>query len=193
MHHHPTPLTASREAFEDALGRAALSKHNRGDAHTIRGVGRRFLDWSWQAEVDPLHPTRTDISRFLADAHYAQPDKVRWALRSILRSAHLASDEHGLGTGNQSHRLATAEGTALGQVLDEVLASARGRLAVWRSGLNKLLTWAAESGLDPLDLTAPDLDDYLAWVQEVGGAEGELLVIARRFVRTRLRRTMRAA
>jgi hypothetical protein len=118
---------------------------------------------------------------------------VRWALRSILRAANLASDEHGLGTGNQSHRLASAESTALGRVLAEVLVNAPGRLPVWRSGLHKLLTWTAEAGIDPLDLTAPDLDDYLAWVREVGGAPGELMVIARRFVWTRVRLTMRVA
>jgi hypothetical protein len=171
--------------FTEAVARAAAARRNAGDARTIRAVGVRWHGWALGHGVAPLAARRADLDRFLSESDSRNRNRLRWALRAILSAGDVSAEDHGLGLGIQSHRLDQIDDPRLREVVRRVLASAPGRTGVWRSGVAKLLAWASSSGIHPLDVTAPDLDGYRDWIRQVGGADGELMVIARQFVRAR--------
>jgi hypothetical protein len=171
--------------FAEAVERAAAARRNSGDARTIRAVGEHWHAWALRHAITPLAPHRSDLDRFVAASPTRSPNKLRWALRTIFASADVAAEDHGLGIGVQRARLEQIEDSSLRELVRRVIDSGGHRTGVWRSGLAKLVAWTEASGIHPLDVTAPDLDDYLEWIRQVGGAEEELMVIARRFVEMR--------
>ena len=178
------PNLPAAERFGRAAETAA-AKRNAADGRAVMGVARAFLTWSDAAGSDLLHPTAEEVGAFAAARGYRQLSKVRWALRAVLNEADVLSDEHGLGTG-ASLAQASAATDAAQSAVAAFLSTISTRHAVWASGMRKLLRWCAEMEIDLLEVSAPDLDDYRVWIRKVGGAERELLVIARRFLTYRL-------
>lgn len=151
-----------------------------------RREARRFGAWCAEHEMDPLRPSATEIATYLAvlGADRRRAAGIRSALRAVARAANVPTDEHGLGTGDRSvllTRLDPGIRIVVNRVLDE---SAPTRTAVTRSALAKLAAWAVECEVDLLALAPVDLDDYGRWLTRVGNdPSGELMVIARRFLR----------
>ncbi len=184
MNAYRLPLDERTFDLEQAAARAAARRRNPGDARTIRAVAKRWSAWAQAHDVVAFPARSSDLNRFVTESAPAARHKVRWALRAICTAADIAAEEHGLGIGDQSDRLQQIKDPRLHQVIHRVLAERR-RQRVWRSGLTRLLAWAEQFDIHPLDVTAPDLDDYREWITRVGGDKDELMVIARQFVRVR--------
>lgn len=162
------------------------------DSTTARRLRRdigRFLGWCTVEGVDPLRPSRVDLDRYRSTFDVAMSKSARWkldwSLRTFVNAGGSLADEHGLGTGSGANEQALTEDPGLAHavgVLVDSRVSDRDR-AVYRSGINKLARWAREFEVDLLALDVDDLEDFRAWVAQVGGSTGEILVIARRFVR----------
>lgn len=158
-------------------------------ARRLRRDTGRFLGWCTAEGVDPLRPSRGDLDRYRSTFDVALSKSARWkldwSLRAFVNAGGSLADEHGLGTGSGANEQALTEDPGLAYAVEALVdsrVSDRDR-AVYRSGINKLARWAREFEVDMLALDVDDLEDFRSWVTQVGGSTGEILVIARRFIR----------
>jgi hypothetical protein len=195
----PTDLSAVMTPSQlEILARACAGRH----FTTVRQFRRdisRFVMWCATAGVDPLRPSATDLDRYRASLDEEPVGQRRWtldhALRSFVNAGGALTDEHGLGTGGTRTVGAAQVDPGIAYVVQALVdgrQSPRDR-AVYRSGANKLLRWAADFDVDPMAIDLVDLEDFRAWIRKVGGSEGETLVIARRFVRLTAENEIRRA
>lgn len=168
-------------------GAAAAGNAAPSEAWRIKREAAAFLASCAERRLDPLRPGLEAANQYVAQRGHSGDEavKTRWALRKVLVAAGAPTDEHGFGSGDRSRLLETLP-APVAAVVAEFLKAVPSREPVWRSGVVRLLHWCEQYSIEPLSLTAVDLDDYRDWLTLTSGwcahGGGEKMVIARRFV-----------
>lgn len=162
-----TSPTESEATYRAALT-TVLAGMGPDEARSLRSYALRFLAHCLEAGIDPLLPGATAFEQFAANLSEGQRWRFAHAARRVLAELGLPAVEHGLGLGDQSHLVREALNGPARDVILAVIERSGHREGVWRAALGRLFAFCLEEGWDPLDLDAPDLDDFRDWLIRLG-------------------------